>query len=436
MIEKKLTEKKYYDSHGEYYSVESPITEIFLDEKNSRAQISLEKTVVYPGGGGQSIDQGFLNEIPLLNVFEEGGIIWHEIPIESGKALSVGESLRVTIDENLRRRNSQIHTAQHLISAVLFELFGLETLSVSLGEPYFTIDLNTDSFEESKRLAVQARANELICENRAVEGRWVSKEELDQYRLRRELKVTGDIRLVLIEGIDVVGCGGTHVKSLGELSVVKGWYSTRQKRQIRTYWSTGEVAFEQFESDFQRLRELSTILSTPKDELCQTVRKKVKEISSLEFHRGELYEKIVEFQIEKSLQNIKEETPWYIAQEGTKEYIKRVTKKLPLLQEREESLPPLLWLCHEEREEGHNDQHEAVKFHWVLLSQDTAFLPPFLELIKSSGGRGGGGKGLLQGKIQFQETKSFEMWLGAYKSLWLKRDPKKDPKRDPPSPAG
>src|SRR5690606_38789375 len=96
----------------------------------------------------------------------------------------------------------QQHAGQHILTAAFVELYDMATVSFHLGTELVTIDLNVGEVSEDQLAAAEKRANEIILENRPIETKWVTKEELTQYNLRKDVKVDEDIRLVIIPDYD------------------------------------------------------------------------------------------------------------------------------------------------------------------------------------------------------------------------------------------
>ena len=90
-----------------------------------------EATILYPGGGGQPPDVGFVNGRRILEVKEEGKDLIHIVEGE------VEEEVEISIDWPVRYINMKLHTGQHLLSAIALETFGWNTLSFSISQTFF-----------------------------------------------------------------------------------------------------------------------------------------------------------------------------------------------------------------------------------------------------------------------------------------------------------
>lgn len=134
----------------------------------------------------------------------------------------------------------QQHAGQHILTAAFVELFNLPTVSFHLGSEQVTIDLAVDTISEDQLLAAEALANDIILENRPIETTWITENELENYNLRKDVAVTGDIRLVIIPNFDYNGCGGTHPISTGQVSAIKILGTEKMKGNIRVSFVCGQ----------------------------------------------------------------------------------------------------------------------------------------------------------------------------------------------------
>ena len=172
-----------------------------IDEQG-RPFVVLENTAFYPTGGGQPHDTGVIDNQMVVNVEEVDGEIRHyvEQPITDTGIVS-GQ-----IDWARRFDHMQQHTGQHILTAAFVELFGYATVSFHLGREFVTIDLETDAVSPEELQAAESLANAVILENRTIEQRWVTKDELSTYSLRKNISVNEEIRLVIIPNFDTNGC--------------------------------------------------------------------------------------------------------------------------------------------------------------------------------------------------------------------------------------
>ena len=197
----------------------------------------LDRTVFYPTGGGQPGDSGRIEwEGQSLTVVDtrygEDGTILHLLAPESILPVE-GQEVRAVINWDRRYRHMRMHTALHLLGAVL--PYGVTGGNISAEKS--RLDFNMD--ETIDKAATQAALDALVAADHAVRCRWISDEELDrQPELVRTMSVKppsgqGRVRLLEIEGVDLQPCGGTHLASTGEVGQVRIGKVEKKGRQNR-----------------------------------------------------------------------------------------------------------------------------------------------------------------------------------------------------------
>jgi misacylated tRNA(Ala) deacylase len=209
-----------------------------------RGGIVLDRTVFYATSGGQPGDSGTLKtddgtRIPIATaVYTDAAKteIAH-VPEASAPALSVGDVVTAAIDWDKRHARMRMHTALHLLSAAL--PYAVTGGSVGEGESRLDFDIPEAGLDKE---AITAKVNEMITSNAAVTSRWITDAELaDNPGLVKTMSVkppmgTGRVRLIEIAGLDLQPCGGTHVRSLGEIGgvrVIQIEKKGKQNRRVR-----------------------------------------------------------------------------------------------------------------------------------------------------------------------------------------------------------
>ncbi len=184
--------------------------------------IVLDRTVFYPLGGGQPGDSGWLRTGAGISVRitdtrkgEQGRIV--HVPDSSPAALRVGDTVTAAIDWDRRYAHMRMHTALHLLGAIL--KFGVTGGQIAADRSR----LDFDTQDEIDRERVSASLDELIRADTNVHSEWITDEELArQPELIRTMSVrppvgAGRVRLLNIPGVDLQPCGGTHVARTGEI---------------------------------------------------------------------------------------------------------------------------------------------------------------------------------------------------------------------------
>ena len=196
--------------------------------KNKKDYVCLDKSIFYPVGGGQPSDVGVLqwggNESDVKEVVKKGDAVKH---ILSGEKPSVGTKVHGIIDWDLRYQHMKMHTAQHIISGVIFDEYNARTVGNQIHAESSRVDFYPIRFSERDLEDIESKCNEIIQHNLPVkiyeEERARLEGRVDQQRCNLDLlpKFVSTLRIVEIEGFDVCPCAGTHVKNTSELSSIK-----------------------------------------------------------------------------------------------------------------------------------------------------------------------------------------------------------------------
>jgi len=223
--------------------------------------VYLDRTLFYPSSGGQPFDTGSIAGVAVLDVVDEEARIAHRL----ATPLAAGEDVEGAIDWTRRFDHMQQHSGQHLLSAVFEELFGLRTVSFHLGAESATLDLEGGPVEARTVLDAERRANELVWENRVVAVRF---EDAGQAQgLRKASEREGTLRIVSIDGLDRSACGGTHVRSTGEIGPILLRKLEKIRQSVRVEFVCGGRAVRRARADYEGLTKISQLFSAPLDEL-------------------------------------------------------------------------------------------------------------------------------------------------------------------------
>jgi misacylated tRNA(Ala) deacylase len=198
--------------------------------------VRLDQTICYPLGGGQPGDTGSLSwtggGARIVDTRYVDGDIAHMLE-EGASAPDVGTSVELAIDWGRRYRHMRMHTAMHLLGAVLH--YGVTGGNISAEKSRLDFDMEDTVDKE----AVGAALAELVAADHAISCRWISEDELDANPdLVRTMSVQpprgkGAIRLLEIENVDLQPCGGTHLRSTSEVGAVRIGKVEKKGRQNR-----------------------------------------------------------------------------------------------------------------------------------------------------------------------------------------------------------
>lgn len=234
-----------------------------------RFGVVLDKTAFYPTSGGQPNDLGVINDVPLLDCIEDEttGAVLHV----TKTAMAPGAA-HCRIDGVRRADHMQQHSGQHVLSQAFVDLFNWPTLSFHLGTVACTIDLPAETLSQEQAEQAEDLANRIIRENRGVAVRYISQEALAQAGLRKPTERTGEIRVIDIAGYDRSACGGTHVRTTGEIGAILIIGIERAKKQTRVQFICGDRVIRYARVANRTLESISQTISAPPLETAAAVR--------------------------------------------------------------------------------------------------------------------------------------------------------------------
>jgi len=194
---------------------------ISLDKE--KKLIELEKTAFYGKGGGQPGDSGTLiNEFGIIEVIEtikKENTLLHQVNTVNN--LKIGSIIKGKIDWNKRYKFMRMHTALHLLCAVV----PMGVTGGQIGDIKSRLDFNADANSINKE-KIQEKLDQILKNNHKIIYEWIGSEELEKKpELIRTMsvkppKTNGKIRLVKIGNIDLQPCGGTHVENTSEIGCI------------------------------------------------------------------------------------------------------------------------------------------------------------------------------------------------------------------------
>jgi alanyl-tRNA synthetase len=268
-----MTERLYYDDPflQDFSAQVVDIREASRADGISIWQIALDRSAFYPTSGGQPFDTGTLSatsrngatlEAMVESVEEDSqGQIWHF----TRKPLLSGTLVQGSIHWPRRLDHMQQHSGQHLLSAVFARELDAQTVSFHLGDSASTIDLSTGPIAQHSLERVEHIANEIIAEDRAVSIRTVERDKaeslLAECRLHKLPERDGNIRLIEIGDYDLNACGGTHVRSTGQIGGLLIRAVERVSRGVRVEFVCGLRAVSAARHDFVLLGRTGAALS-------------------------------------------------------------------------------------------------------------------------------------------------------------------------------
>jgi len=261
-----------------------------VDIADDGRRVYLDRTAFYPTSGGQPNDPGVLGGGIVTDIIDEGDRIAHVL--DNGISGDVRE-VTGKIDWQRRFDHMQQHTGQHLLSAVLEEAYGYHTVSVHFGRDYSSLDLAVESVSAERIADTERRANEIVAENRLVSVKFEAAAQATG--LRKESDRAGTLRIVSIADLDRSACGGTHVRSTGEIGAILIRKVERVRKAARLEFVCGLRAVRRARGDFEALTRIAGALSASLDDAPSLVSAQSEQLRNAENERRRLEREIASF---------------------------------------------------------------------------------------------------------------------------------------------
>lgn len=292
--------KEYYE---DTYAKKIECTVLKVEEKDKTLEVYTDKTLCYPECGGQPGDRGMLGpyEIKDTQKASDGDSVH---VLAKGVGIKEGDRLTMELDWSHRHKFMVMHTAQHMLSGLLFNKFNIGTVSVHLGDDYLTIETNQEEIEPQTIDELVNEANDRIAEAHRIVYHEMSHKEAENLGLRRSIKVDGDVRIVEIEGVDRIACGGVHVASTSEIRLILYIGQQKIRDHVRLFFVCGKDALDSVFDNRKTLEALRTQLScSTYGEIEPKVAKMVAEKTENANLMRMMSERIAETEIEEHLEN-------------------------------------------------------------------------------------------------------------------------------------
>jgi alanyl-tRNA synthetase len=292
-----MTDRLYY--HDSFlYDFDAEVREV---TDSPRPGLVLDRSAFYPTSGGQVFDTGWItsNSDAKFRVTEvadrEDGKVVHYV--EATRDIKPGTRVHGQIDATRRRDHMQQHSGQHVLSAAFIQLSDLHTVSFHMADDYCSIDLDTPTLTKEQIESAERLANEIILENRAVDIRFVPREEVAKLGLRKDPVADRDeLRIIDIRDVDVSACGGTHVRQTGQIGCVLLRKAERVRQGWRVEFVAGQRAVATARRDFTTLTETAGLFSAHIYDVPMQARKSLDDIRSLRKLREQTLEELAEAQ--------------------------------------------------------------------------------------------------------------------------------------------
>ena len=201
--------------------------------------VALDRTAMYPTGGGQPNDTGQLNGVRVIDVKKEDFLVWHTL---DGELPSLGDEVSVTIDWDRRHALMRTHTALHVLCGVIWNEWHVPVTGGNMEPLSARMDFEFDPLPEGFAVTVEKLVNTALAADYPIAVSFLPRNAAiaDQDLIRTKVNMipesVSEIRVVDIVGLDKQADGGTHVRStaeVGRIKVVKTENKGKGNKRIR-----------------------------------------------------------------------------------------------------------------------------------------------------------------------------------------------------------
>jgi alanyl-tRNA synthetase len=252
----------------------------------NKQYVILDQTAFYPRGGGQEPDTGEIEGVKVTEVVKQSDVVVHKLESPNNNESFVeGRQVRGLVYEHRRNSITGHHSATHILNSSARANLGswVWQNSAFKDENYARLDITHHSAltrEEMER--IEKTANDIIRRNLPIIIKIYDRTEAEQkysFRIYQGGAVpSNNVRIVNIDGWDVEACGGTHVKTTGEIGLIKITKSERiQDGVVRLEFVVGESALRLVENQDASLNRIALLLGSSKEKVIESLEKEMED---------------------------------------------------------------------------------------------------------------------------------------------------------------
>ena len=250
------TKKLYYEDSA----IKEFIAKVVACEKCDEGWlIELDSTAFFPGGGGQACDLGTLGgleEVRVVDMREQGETVLH---LCDGP-LRVGDVVSGKLDWDRRLDQMQQHSGEHIVSGIIYALFGGHNVGFHVGADMVTIDFDCPIPAEALP-EIERQANEAIYANLPVNCWYPPEDQLPYIHYRSKKALDWPVRLVQIPGYDSCACCGVHTSYTGQVGLVKLFSCVKFHQGVRIEMACGARALRYLSDIFAQNQQVCRAFS-------------------------------------------------------------------------------------------------------------------------------------------------------------------------------
>ena len=261
----------------------------------------LDNTAFFPEGGGQPADTGYINDSKVYDVQINDGIIYHY----TTKQFEKGEEVTSTLNFSRRFDFMQQHSGEHIMSGIAHSLYGCENVGFHLSDDIVTLDFDKPLSDEQIS-EIEKGANQKIFQNVEFITYYPDKDTLKSLNYRSKKELEGDIRIVEIENTDMCACCAPHVKTAGQIGIIKVISREKLRGGVRLEIKCGSRALKDYNIKQSNITAISSALCVKPEETAMAVERLLSQLSELKFKitdikRKSVLEKVENFETQSEI---------------------------------------------------------------------------------------------------------------------------------------
>lgn len=268
------------------------VTECIPAKEEGHFLVVLDKTAFFPEEGGQTADKGTINDLEVLDVQIKDDVIYHEL----AQPLEVGSAADGYVDWAQRLDFMQQHSAEHILSGLLYKHYGFHNVGFHLSVNEVTMDFDGQLSLKQLR-EIEKEANEIVWKDVPVYAYFPTKEELENIEYRSKSEIEGDVRIVEIVGVDACACCAPHVSFTGEIGVIKIVNAMNHRGGMRLTLLCGGRALRDYSFRQDTFSVLTAMLSAKPEKIIEAVKRLQDEAQTQKDTANELANQLMQLKL-------------------------------------------------------------------------------------------------------------------------------------------
>lgn len=295
---------KLYERNSYLKEYVTTVTKCFSE--GDKIYVVLKDTIFFPEEGGQNSDTGSLsfgdNVIKILHG-EITGAGESDIRYLVDTFVEEGTEVTCRLDWESRFDRMQNHSGEHILSGLIHNIYGYDNIGFHLSDDdYVTLTVN-GKLNDAQIRELEIKANRAVYDDLPITDSYPSDEEIQNISYRSKIEIEGQVRLITIGSgdspLDICACCAPHVKSTGEIGVIKIFSRASAKGGTRLSILCGRRALELMSMRLDELELIAGSFSTHADNVPDMIEKLKAENTTLKIKLGQIAEQTIIKSIEE-----------------------------------------------------------------------------------------------------------------------------------------